>query len=127
MFVIDKEAMDFFRGVVHQKDVSRRVLDLTSVIIDHNPGHYMVWQYRSRVLEALDAAEEENTTNEKGLHWKSEIEFLNELLQEHPKGYQGWHHREYVVQKSGLTDGEKPFLLDILMEDAKNYHCWAYR
>jgi protein farnesyltransferase/geranylgeranyltransferase type-1 subunit alpha len=39
----DKDAMDYFRGVVAVKEHSDRVLQLTEHIVRMNPAHYSVW------------------------------------------------------------------------------------
>jgi hypothetical protein len=39
----DKDAMDYFRGVVAFKEHSDRVLQLTEHIVRMNPAHYSVW------------------------------------------------------------------------------------
>lgn len=39
----DKDAMDYFRGIVAIKEHSDRVLQLTEHIIRMNPAHYSIW------------------------------------------------------------------------------------
>lgn len=39
----DKDATDYFRGVVKSGEKSQRVLELTQVIIQMNPAHYSAW------------------------------------------------------------------------------------
>ena len=41
--VVDKDAADYFRGVIAVGEMSERVLKLTEHIIDLNPGHYSAW------------------------------------------------------------------------------------
>ena len=40
---VDKDAMDYFRGIVKTGELSPRVLELTEHIIRLNPGMYSVW------------------------------------------------------------------------------------
>jgi protein farnesyltransferase/geranylgeranyltransferase type-1 subunit alpha len=39
----DKDATDYFRGIVKTGEMSPRVLDLTEHIIRLNPAHYSAW------------------------------------------------------------------------------------
>ena len=40
---IDKDATDYFRGIVKMNEMSERVLKLTESIIRMNPAHYSAW------------------------------------------------------------------------------------
>ena len=40
---LDKDATDYFRGIVKTGEKSARVLELTEHIIRMNPAHYSVW------------------------------------------------------------------------------------
>lgn len=39
----DKDATDYFRGIVKSEEMSPRVLELTEHIIRLNPAHYSAW------------------------------------------------------------------------------------
>jgi hypothetical protein len=39
----DKDATDYFRGIVRMGERSERVLELTEHIIRLNPAHYSAW------------------------------------------------------------------------------------
>jgi protein farnesyltransferase/geranylgeranyltransferase type-1 subunit alpha len=39
----DRDAADYFRGIVKAGEMSERVLDLTEHIIRQNPAHYSAW------------------------------------------------------------------------------------
>jgi protein farnesyltransferase/geranylgeranyltransferase type-1 subunit alpha len=41
--VADKDATDYFRGIVKTGEMSNRVLELTEDIIRLNPAHYSAW------------------------------------------------------------------------------------
>ena len=40
---LDKDATDYFRGIVQTGEKSERVLELTENIIRLNPAHYSAW------------------------------------------------------------------------------------
>lgn len=44
----DKDATDYFRGVVLSGEKSSRVLDLTEHIIRQNPAHYSAWYVQNQ-------------------------------------------------------------------------------
>ncbi|KAG2178052.1 hypothetical protein INT43_003305 [Umbelopsis isabellina] len=109
------EAMDYFRAVSRTNEKSQRVLELTAHIIDMNPAHYTIWQYRQSLLDALKVDLEE------------ELNFIDELAEDKAKNYQIWHHRQVVVEKLGDGSREIPFINQIIEEGSKNYHAWSYR
>jgi hypothetical protein len=39
----DKDATDYFRGIIKTGEKSQRVLQLTETIIKLNPAHYSAW------------------------------------------------------------------------------------
>ena len=43
MGLVDKDATDYFRGIVKTGEQSERVLELTETIIRMNPAHYSAW------------------------------------------------------------------------------------
>jgi protein farnesyltransferase/geranylgeranyltransferase type-1 subunit alpha len=43
----DKDATDYFRGIVRSGEKSERVLALTEHIIRLNPAHYSAWSVQS--------------------------------------------------------------------------------
>jgi protein farnesyltransferase/geranylgeranyltransferase type-1 subunit alpha len=80
--------MEYFRAITRRGEHSARVLQLTQQILELNPGHYTVWQYRIasvKVLAQRAASEEEGASV-----WDAEFAFLAEFLDENPKGYQAW-------------------------------------
>lgn len=95
--------------------MSYRGLDITASCVWLNPANYTVWQYRRKILKAL----------EKDL-W-NELEFTDGMLKYHSKNYQTWHHRKVIVE--WLEDGSKEleFTEMMLTRDAKNYHAWQHR
>ncbi|KAL7753722.1 CAAX geranylgeranyltransferase alpha subunit [Sorochytrium milnesiophthora] len=108
-------AMNYFRAISLANEMSPRALELTGHIVELNSSHYTVWEYRKRLLLALN------------VDLESEIELLDRLLTDQPKNYQMWHHREVVIRELGDPTGELDFLASIFADDAKNYHAWLFR
>ncbi|KAG0292263.1 CAAX geranylgeranyltransferase alpha subunit [Linnemannia gamsii] len=77
--------MDYFRAMCRAQEKSERALDLTKIVIELSPSHYTVWYYRQQLLKELN----------KDL--KEELEWLEWMVNEHPKSYQIWHHRQVIV------------------------------
>lgn len=75
---IDSDAMDYFRAVTRTNEKSPRVLSLIENIIEMNPAHYTVWNYRQVVLFALNSDLEE------------ELNYIDEIIAEQAKNYQVW-------------------------------------
>lgn len=42
-FVLDRDAMDYFRAIAKTGERSERGLELTEHLINLNPAHYSVW------------------------------------------------------------------------------------
>ncbi|GAB5586626.1 CAAX geranylgeranyltransferase alpha subunit [Umbelopsis nana] len=109
------EAMDYFRAVARANEKSQRVFELTAHIIDMNPAHYTIWQYRQSLLDALKV----------DLH--TELDFIDDLAEDKSKNYQIWHHRQVVVEKLANGDREISFINSVIEDESKNYHAWSYR
>ncbi|KDN50082.1 hypothetical protein RSAG8_01418, partial [Rhizoctonia solani AG-8 WAC10335] len=110
-----RDAMDYFRALVQAGERSRRGLELTSHLVNLNPAHYSVWQYRWDTLLALN------------LPLEDELEWSDEVVKKFIKNYQGWHHRRLLISKLRKPLPELSFISAALQQDAKNYHTWAYR
>ncbi|KAL0577192.1 CAAX geranylgeranyltransferase alpha subunit [Marasmius crinis-equi] len=110
-----KDATDYFRGIVKIGEKSERVLELTRNIIDMNPAHYSVWQYRYETLLALNSDLE------------AELQLMNDVAIEHLKTYQVWHHRRLLMTRIRKPVPELRFIASSFTSDAKNYHTWSYR
>lgn len=107
--------MDMFRALVHAKERSPRVLEVTEVLIRLNPGHYSIWAYRAQTLLLLK--EDLN----------KELDMMDNLIKEHIKSYQVWQHRRTIVTDLNDSSREIDFTKRALEVDDKNYHTWAYR
>ncbi|KAI8065051.1 hypothetical protein BDF21DRAFT_478139 [Thamnidium elegans] len=84
-------------------------------IIDMNPAHYTVWNYRQQVLFALN------------FDLEQELNYIDEIIADQAKNYQVWHHRQVIVDRLNKGDREIQFINSVLEEDSKNYHGWSYR
>lgn len=110
-----KDVFDYFRTVLRTDERSQRAFDLTTDAANLNPANYTVWYYRRLLLKDLN----------KDL--KSELEYVGEMIKEHPKTYQLWHHRSAVVEWLKDAADELSFTEKVLNIDAKNYHAWQHR
>lgn len=117
--------MSLFRSVCQKLEYSSRAIQLTSLILPLNPGHYTVWKHRlDCVLHlGLDAGT-----------LCSELEFVELMCTDNLKCYQVWHHRQALISQasSGVANpqsytSEIAFVDRMLTLDSKNYHAWAYR
>ncbi|RJE18712.1 Alpha subunit [Aspergillus sclerotialis] len=128
------EATSYLRAVMADNEMSERALALTEDIIKMNPAHYTVWNYRAKILFAL----------EKDL--LDELDWLNGVSLKYLKNYQIWyspsiytipstngerHHRQVLISSRQhfptLPTGEPAFLMSMFEQDSKNYHVWTYR
>ena len=110
-----RDAMDYFRAIVQAGERSQRGLELTEHLINLNPAHYSVWQYRWETLQTLK------------LPLEDELKWSDEVVKKFIKNYQGWHHRRLLITKLRDPSHELEFISAALKQDAKNYHTWAYR
>ncbi|KAG8715345.1 CAAX geranylgeranyltransferase alpha subunit [Ceratobasidium sp. 394] len=110
-----RDAMDYFRAIVKAGERSQRGLQLTEHLIQLNPAHYTVWQYRYETLLAL------------GLSLEDELKWSDAVVKLFIKNYQGWHHRRLLITKLRNPAPELDFITDALKQDSKNYHTWSYR
>ncbi|KAK7203732.1 hypothetical protein BZA70DRAFT_281938 [Myxozyma melibiosi] len=108
-------AMEYLRAVMRVNEFSDRALKLTEDVIYMNAAHYTVWQYRTRILFALD----------KDLC--QELIWVEGVGRRFTKNYQIWNHREVIIEKLGDPSRELPFIESMLELDSKNYHVWSYR
>eukprot|EP00730_Choanoeca_flexa_P003275 TRINITY_DN1134_c0_g1_i1.p1 TRINITY_DN1134_c0_g1~~TRINITY_DN1134_c0_g1_i1.p1 ORF type:complete len:300 (+),score=62.64 TRINITY_DN1134_c0_g1_i1:113-1012(+) len=110
-----REAMDYFRAVMHAKEMSIRALDLTTHVISLNAANYTVWHFRRELLQSLD------------VDLNAELAFIAEVIEHNLKNYQVWHHRQAIVTMLNDASSELEFTEAMLAHDAKNYHAWTHR
>ncbi|OAF69385.1 CAAX farnesyltransferase subunit alpha [Intoshia linei] len=113
------DALSYFRAIIVSGELSERALELTSTVLNFNPGNYTAWLYRQRLVRKLNIPSE------------SDMDFNAIAIQKTAKNYQVWQYRtqlvEYADKKNIDIDKEFEFLDDILNQDSKNYHAWQYR
>ncbi|KAJ1029853.1 hypothetical protein NDA13_003092 [Ustilago tritici] len=106
-------------------ELSPRALALTSHLIQLNPSHFSIWQYRANVL--LYSSELEKVKGGRDAVLQAELEWLESLAHQNMKSYQVWQHRRVVVSALAKPGRELGFVEENLDRDAKNYHTWGYR
>ena len=79
-----EHAMKYFRALLNMNEISRRMLELTQVVIKVNYACYTAWYIRRKCLDEIGTEED----------WKLEIEYLNSIGVGLEKNYQIWHHRQ---------------------------------
>ena len=111
------ETMSYLRAVMASDERSVRVIALAGDAVSLNPSHYTAWHVRRLSLEATcgDLADE--------LRWLARLVAAKSCW----KNYQVWHHRRWLVERSGDAAAEGAFTAAALAEDAKNYHAWSHR
>ena len=112
----NKKLMNIFRYILNTKEISLRVFNLTTEIINISPWTYEIWVVRRKCLSDL-----------KELNINNEIDFVNFIIISYPKIYQIWHHRRLLIDKLNDCSHEKNIIQKILDEDSKNFHCWSHR
>ena len=132
MHTADKDATDYFRGVMATDERSERVLQLTEHIIRMNPAHYTIWFVygRALIIRILTVAVRQyryDTLIALGAPLEKELELMDEIAKKFIKYYQTWHHRRLLQTKLCKPLPELTFIAKILAIDEKNYHTWAYR
>lgn len=152
----DKDASNYFRGIVKTGEKSPRVLELTERMIRLNPAHYTAWcvcpplslptnsfvlhrQYRYETLlyQLFSSPNSSLTTTPSKKSAllahpliSNELILLDELSTRFLKTYQVWHHRRLIVCLTGEWKRELECTTRVLEGwegDAKNYHTWSYR
>ncbi len=63
---------------MRNEEYSDRALDLTTAIIEDNPAHYSIWEYRRNIIAGI------------GHLLKAELQYLDSMIEENPKNYQLW-------------------------------------
>ncbi|RUS18681.1 protein farnesyltransferase [Endogone sp. FLAS-F59071] len=108
----DTNAMNYFRAISCKNELSERALELTTQIINMNPAHYTIWNYRQKILFEL----------KKDL--KQELDFIEELAEERSKNYQLW---QWVIARFDLWAEELSYLDELLIIDVRNNSAWNHR
>ena len=112
----ETKLMDIFRAVFLSKEISRRVYDLTSLVISFFPTNYCAWILRRECLDKV-----------KEIELKEELNWLDSILEPNQKNYQIWHHRKLLIEKLNDVSHEKNMLDKIFSSEPKNFHAWTHR
>ncbi len=103
--------MGYFRAIIKADELSQRAYDLTTKVIEENPGDYHAWQHRRKCIDASK------------IPLEKEMEFLTSVGIQFEKNFQIWHHRRCIMEIHQKDfDKEKEFLKTIYESDPKNYH-----
>jgi len=109
------DSMNYFRAILKADERSKRAYEVCTRVIKYNSACYTAWYFKRLVIEAI------------GYDMKEELHSNSEMATNHPKNYQIWYHRRWIVEKTQDPSDELSFTAKILEEDAKNYHAWSHR
>lgn len=70
--------MGYFRAVVHNKEISERVFELTGFVVQQICGNYSAWFLRRKCIEELS------------LDLEAELDFVEKNMAGNEKVYQIW-------------------------------------
>jgi len=101
----------------------------------NSPKNYQVWFHRRWLIAELTehlrqtAASKEEGDKQVITLAKRELEFLWDVMQENEdyKNYNGWSHRQFVVQRFGLWEDEMSFVEELIDHDIRNNSAWNHR
>ncbi|KAM3128444.1 hypothetical protein pb186bvf_019452 [Paramecium bursaria] len=110
-----EKLMDYCRAIIQSNEISIRVYDLTTSLLNFNASNYNLYIIRRKCLQQLN------------LDLDQEMKFVNDLTFKNEKCYQIWEHRRQIIDWTKKYDYEIQFLQEILGSDNKNYHAWQYR
>lgn len=126
-------AMAYLRALQPTQEISERALTLTQDILEMNPAHYSVWDYRFKIVTEI--GNKVYDPKEVGLVRISAYppigedgSWLNDFTLEHPKNYQIWNYRQHLVDPTSeaFFRGEQLLVHIILEDDSKNFHAWSH-
>lgn len=99
------------------------------------PKNYQVWYHRrwliTEIAEHLRSTGSDQNKVEQQIRQlaEREVEYHLDTMQTNDdyKNYNGWSHRQFIVQKFGLWAGELEFVEDLLRDDVRNNSAWNHR
>ena len=112
----EKKLLGIFLGVLQKKEISLRVYNLTSKVIEEFPSNYVAWLLRRKCLNEV-----------KEINALDELNWLDKQIEENQKNYQIWHHRKLLIEKLNDPFHEKKVLNNIFSTEPKNFHAWSHR
>jgi protein farnesyltransferase/geranylgeranyltransferase type-1 subunit alpha len=128
---LDTNLTSLFRGAQQCNEKSERVLRLTELILNLNPGHYTVWWFyaifTSVVANSTLRQYRRECISFMNYDLDVELDFVDRFSETNSKNYQIWYHRRRIVEMMGSPTREFQFCNQIFAVDGKNYHAWAHR
>eukprot|EP00930_Biecheleria_cincta_P050127 TRINITY_DN35301_c0_g1_i1.p1 TRINITY_DN35301_c0_g1~~TRINITY_DN35301_c0_g1_i1.p1 ORF type:complete len:340 (+),score=66.29 TRINITY_DN35301_c0_g1_i1:48-1067(+) len=99
------------------------------------PKNYQVWYHRRWLISEIakqiraKAPNAESAEKEIADLARKELENHTDCMQVNDdyKNYNGWSHRQFILQAFGLWDEELPFVEDLLRDDIRNNSAWNHR
>mmetsp|Transcript_60360 Transcript_60360/g.167112 ORF Transcript_60360/g.167112 Transcript_60360/m.167112 type:complete len:338 (+) Transcript_60360:88-1101(+) len=94
------------------------------------PKNYQVWYHRrwliTEIIEHLKARQQDEEIRALG---QRELEYHLDtmMVNDDYKNYNGWSHRQFIVEKFGLWGKEMPFVEQLLRDDIRNNSAWNHR
>ncbi|KAI8384049.1 hypothetical protein BD560DRAFT_384788 [Blakeslea trispora] len=121
------QLVEKIRAKMNNKEYDDEAFSLTTQIVQWNPDHYTIWNYRrtvllEHVLKQLDQEETQKT-------YQKELLLFMQLIRINPKSYWLWNHRFWCLQHMPKPDWKAELALveKMLTLDARNFHGWNYR
>jgi protein farnesyltransferase/geranylgeranyltransferase type-1 subunit alpha len=126
-----RKAMDLLRAVMAKEEYSERALALTGEIIEMNPAHYTVWEYRLRILKSIGSKlipKDQWLINDVDNPVVEVETWINRVTLDNPKNYQVWNYRQNLEAVGSLQfyNGEHLLVQMVLDDDSKNFHAWSH-
>lgn len=139
--VIEHNSANYTAWYYRRRCLKELALDLGKELIfadtwgRNSPKNYQVWFHRRWLIAELTEHIRKNAVSkdegEKQVISlaKRELEFLWDVMQENEdyKNYNGWSHRQFVVSRFGLWDGEMSFVEELIEHDIRNNSAWNHR
>lgn len=126
-------SMAYLRAIQRSHEISERALALTQAILELNPAHYSVWDYRFEIVKEIgndmyDPKEVGLVRSDKFPPVGEDGAWLNEFTLDHPKNYQVWNYRQHLADPISLEffRGELLLVRIVLEDDPKNFHAWSH-
>ncbi|PWN17790.1 protein prenylyltransferase [Microstroma glucosiphilum] len=131
-------AMDLFRALYPQREISPRALALTTHLVSLNPSMYSIWAYRADILISSSTLSSSSSSSllpslgDRATRLRRELQWMEDLARGNMKSYQVWQHRRLILcaiesPSREVLEAELDFIGSVLSRDSKNYHTWAYR
>eukprot|EP00933_Yihiella_yeosuensis_P032291 TRINITY_DN25880_c0_g1_i1.p1 TRINITY_DN25880_c0_g1~~TRINITY_DN25880_c0_g1_i1.p1 ORF type:complete len:338 (-),score=62.21 TRINITY_DN25880_c0_g1_i1:90-1103(-) len=99
------------------------------------PKNYQVWYHRRWLISEMadqfekEAASPEEAKKKTQALAEKELEYHQDVMQVNDdyKNYNGWSHRQFILQRFNAWSQELPFVEDLLRDDIRNNSAWNHR